>query len=114
MGRPVLKEEERRIIQVNIRLTAGEYAKVMNYTEASGITSANWIRQKVFTGKFPLIKLSPIDAAVYRELNRIGVNLNQLVKLMHEGKIDDRFDALRGVLNELLRLEREIIKRVVQ
>ncbi|GAC1314051.1 MAG: hypothetical protein NVSMB24_38210 [Mucilaginibacter sp.] len=114
MGRPVLKDEERRMVQVNIRLTAGEYAKVVSYASASGMTPANWIRQKAFTGKFPSIKLSASDAAVYRELHRIGVNLNQVVKLMNEGKVGDGFDPFGRVLNELLNLEKEIIKQLVQ
>jgi len=58
MGRPSLQEEEKRVIQVNIRLTKDENYTVLNYAEASGMTQANWIRQKAFTGRFPIIKLS--------------------------------------------------------
>jgi hypothetical protein len=55
MGRPTLQEEEKRVIQVNIRLTKDENDTVLNYAEASGMTPANWIRQKAFTGRFPII-----------------------------------------------------------
>ena len=80
MGRPSLQEEEKRVIQVNIRLTKDENYTVLNYAEASGMTQANWIRQKAFTGRFPTIKLSPVNASLYRELHKVGVNLNQAVK----------------------------------
>jgi predicted DNA binding CopG/RHH family protein len=66
MGRPHVKVEEKRVVQVNIRLTADEFKKVSEYAAASGLSSANWIRKKIFTGKFPAMKESPIDTATYR------------------------------------------------
>ena len=107
MGRPVLQEEARRTVQVNIRLTVEEDRKIRRYAEASGITPANWIRQKVFTGKFPIVKISPVDAALYRELNRIGINLNQAVRLVHGGK--QNADLL-PLLSELQELEKELVR----
>jgi hypothetical protein len=50
MGRPTLQEENKRIIQLNIRLTKDENDAICNYAEASERTPANWIRQKAFTG----------------------------------------------------------------
>lgn len=109
MARPALKEEKKRVVQVNIRLTLEENEKVCSYARASGITPANWIRQKVFTGRFPAITLSPIDAAVYRELHKIGVNLNQAVKQMHEGKQPNIISIVTALLNQ----QKEILKRLV-
>ena len=107
MGRPALREEEKRVVQVNIRLTVLESNKACTYAQASGLTPANWIRQKAFTGKFPIIKLSPLQADIYRELHKIGVNLNQAVKLVHSGKLP--VDLL-SVLTELLNLQKELLK----
>jgi len=109
MGRPALQEEDKRIIQVNIRLTKEENEIVCNYAEASAMTPSNWIRQKAFTGRFPAIKLSPINAALYRELHKIGVNLNQAIKAMHQGKQPN----LVPILSTLLSQQKEIIKRLV-
>lgn len=106
MARPVLQKEEKRIIQVNIRLTKRESEIVSNYAQASGVTPANWIRQKVFTGRFPTIKLSPVNAALYREVHKIGVNLNQAVKQLHEGKLSP---AYLSTLTELMRMLKEIL-----
>ena len=106
MGRPALQEEDKRIIQVNIRLTKEENEIVCNYAQASAVTPANWIRQKAFSGGFPVIKLSPVDAELYRELHKIGVNLNQAVKLVHAGKISP---ALTTILLALLKTQKDIL-----
>jgi hypothetical protein len=78
MSRPRKEEIEKRQVQVNIRLTKDEAATVKSYAIASGLSPANWIRQKVFTGRFPNLKQSPINAALFQELKKIGVNVNQI------------------------------------
>lgn len=85
MGRPRIEVQDKRIVQVNIRLTEDEHKKVTQYSKASGLSPANWMRRKVFTGKFPQIKLSPLDAAVYRELKAMGINLNQIAHKINQG-----------------------------
>jgi len=85
MGRPRLEDQNKRIVQVNIRLTEDEHKKVAQYSEASGLSPANWMRRKVFTGKFPPVKLSPLDASIYRELKMMGINLNQIAHKLNQG-----------------------------
>lgn len=106
MGRPTLQEENKRVAQVNIRLTASEIERVNTYAEASGMTPANWIRQKAFTGRFPTIKLSPVNALLYRELHKVGVNLNQAVKQLHAGKLSP---AYLSILLGLLKTQKDIL-----
>jgi hypothetical protein len=110
MARPALSEEEKRMVQVNIRLTEEESKRVSQQAEGAGLTPANWIRQKIFTGKFPLIKASPIEAKLYRELHYIGNNLNQAIKLLHSGKLSP---AYLTILTNLVRLKNDILKRLV-
>jgi hypothetical protein len=111
MGRPALKEEDKRIRQVNIRLTKEENNTVCNYAEASGMTPANWIRQKAFTGRFPTIKLSPVNASLYRELHKIGVNLNQSVKQLHAGKLSP---AYLSILTALMKTQKDILTCLIK
>lgn len=111
MGRPALQQEEKRIIQVNIRLTKEENDKICNYAQASGLSPANWIRQKAFTGRFPPIKLSPVNASLYQELNKIGVNLNQSVRLLHSGQLSP---AYLNILTALMKTQQEIYKVLIQ
>jgi hypothetical protein len=106
MGRPALQKEDKRIVQVNIRLTKEENDIVCNYAEASAMTPANWIRQRAFTGRFPAIKLSPVDAALYRELHKIGVNLNQAVRQLHAGKLSP---AYLTILMALIKTQKDIL-----
>jgi hypothetical protein len=110
MARPALSEEERRVVQVNIRLTEEESKKVNEQAEGAGLTPANWIRQKVFTGRSPVIKASPVEAKLYRELHYIGNNLNQAVKLLHSGKLSPGYLT---ILTTLLNLKNDILKRLI-
>lgn len=91
MARPKSNERDKRQVQVNIRLTIEEAEKVTHYAKASGITPANWIRKKIFTGKFPPVKMSPIDVATYHELKRIGVNLNQATHKINSGEFPKHY-----------------------
>lgn len=91
MGRPRVNNQNKRVVQVNIRLTEDEYKKVSQYAEASHLSPANWIRHKVFIGKFPPMKTSPIDAKVFYELNKMGVNLNQITHKINQGEIPKEY-----------------------
>ena len=109
MGRPRVEDQNKRIVQVNIRLTEEEHKKITQYSQASGLSPANWIRRKVFTGKFPPVKLSPLEASMYNELRSIGVNLNQIAHKINQGDdhkkyldlIIDTWIAIKGMLKQL-------------
>lgn len=103
MARPRINDRDKRIIQVNIRLTEAEHAKVIAQAQASGMTPANWIRKVVFTGKFPVAKLSPIDAALYRELKKIGVNLNQVTHKINQGDFPQEYLSCQLELTVMLK-----------
>ena len=110
MSRPAIEEKDKRVIQVNIRLTRLEHEKVRFYSQASSLSPANWIRKKIFTGRFPDVKLSPVDAALYQELHKIGVNLNQAVHKLNTGEIPSDF---RSILLQLLAKKNEIIQLLI-
>ena len=50
MARPRKDDIEKRIVQVNIRLTKDEAEKADTYAIACGLSPANWIRQKTLNG----------------------------------------------------------------
>ena len=103
MGRPRINDSEKRLIQVNIRLTTDENYKVNEFASACGLSPANWIRAKVFTGKLPAVKMSPIDASVYVELKRIGVNLNQVTHKINSGEFPKEYLERQLELANLLK-----------
>jgi uncharacterized phage-associated protein len=107
MGRPRVEDQDKRVVQVNIRLTEDENKKVIHYASASGLSPANWIRKKVFTGKFPAYKVSPLDASIYNELKKIGVNLNQATHKINQGEMPKDYTVfilqLRNLLDKVLK-----------
>jgi len=110
MSRPKINDQDKRIVQVNIRLTTEENVKVTEYAKSSGLSPANWIREKVFTGKNPATKLSPLDASVYQELRKIGVNLNQATHKLNQG---DFPSELRMIQLDLMMLLNRILKAIL-
>lgn len=107
MSRPKIDDKDKRTVQVNIRLTTDEASTIDEHAKASGLSPANLIRYKVFTGKFPPVKLSPLDASIYHELRKIGVNLNQATHKLHLGEMPEDLSKL---LQELQALYGRILK----
>lgn len=103
MGRPKADEEKKRVVQVNIRLTTKENEELNNYAAGSGISPARWIRYKIFVGQNPPIKTSPLNAAIYHELKKIGVNVNQIAHKVNQGEPPNGFTELHTALVDLLK-----------
>lgn len=110
MSRPKVNEQDKRVVQVNIRLTAEENNKVSGYATTSGLSPANWIRYKIFAGKNPPVRMSPLDASIYQELRKIGVNLNQATHKLNQGDFPKEFQVTQL---ELLLLLNKILKTLL-
>ncbi|MEI3799607.1 MULTISPECIES: plasmid mobilization protein [unclassified Chitinophaga] len=110
MARPKKKEEEKRMVQVNIRLTKIEYEKVCIFAKAACLSPANLIRYKVFSGRFPESKQSPIEADLYRELHKIGINLNQATHRIHRKEMPADY---LSILTQLSFLVKKTIKILI-
>ena len=106
MGRPRVNDSDKRQVQVNIRLTVDENSKVIEFASACGLSPANWIRTKIFTGKFPIVKMSSIDSSTYLELKKIGVNLNQVTHKINAGEFP------REYLDQQLELA-NLLKKII-
>jgi len=110
MSRPKVNDQDKRGVQVNIRLTTEENSKVNSYAATSGLSPANWIRYKIFTGKNPPVRMSSLDASTYQELKRIGVNLNQVAHKLNQGEFPAE---LKGVQLELIVLLNKVLKVIL-
>ncbi|HWA33875.1 MAG TPA: hypothetical protein VG737_07085 [Cyclobacteriaceae bacterium] len=108
MGRPRKTDSERRTAQLNLHLTADEEKKILEWAAASGMFPPEWIRQKIFTGRFPPVRQSPIETAVYQELRKIGVNLNQGTHKLNAGEFPRNYLTLQlellAMLNKLCKV----------
>jgi hypothetical protein len=102
MARPRKNESEKRVQPVTIRFTAEEYRRIEEYAQGSIMSPANWMRYKVFTGKFPPLRVSPVEVSLYKELRRIGVNLNQGTHKLNAGEFPKDYLALQLELLAML------------
>lgn len=93
---------EKRLKEIKIRLTEMEYKSLMERKTKARI--AEWIRETVL-GQKPKRHPKPIDPSLLFELNRIGVNLNQIARQCNSQKpsID-----LISVLATLLNIEKKL------
>jgi hypothetical protein len=107
-------ENRRRRQRVLIRLDDREYAEVTAGANASGLTIASYVRQRVLSG--PVRKVSrraPVDAALLSkalgELNRVGSNLNQIARglnsgdELYPGELNAALDVYRGTVVLIMR-----------
>lgn len=110
MGKTTKKEREKTRSQgVLVRMTTEEYQKVKELSETLGVSIAEIFRSKVFRGEFPKLKRERLDKicnhlpALIKEVNRIGVNINQIARYCNRGRVVD-YQVLRQLeeINEEL------------
>ena len=80
MARPRLKPEERRRKQINVRVTEAEAAALSDHAGRARLTVAAYLRARGLrrpVRSAPERRLAP---EARRELNRVGVNLNQITR----------------------------------
>ena len=86
MARPTLPSAERRDDRLpNLRVTAAERAEIERRAEEAGLTLVEYCRHAIFKTKIPPRRAS-VDQALLVELNRIGVNLNQIAHAVNSDR----------------------------
>ena len=102
MPRPKKSAEERRDLQVNVRLSAIEHAKLASRATAAGVALADYMRQKSLTGR---IKATPAEAASRLQvLNRIGNSLYHMREARgpdSASELDELLARIDGLVAEL-------------
>lgn len=78
-GRPKLTPDERRSIQIKVGLTPAQYEKISERAESAGLSDVELIRRLAINQQFNTIPA--INRTALIELNKIGVNLNQIAKV---------------------------------
>lgn len=95
MARPLLPPHERKDDRLpNLRVTSAERAMVERSADDAGLSLVEFCRRSIFKSKVrpPMAKS---DAAILAELNRIGVNLNQIARITNRGeKLPSNFSAV--------------------
>ena len=78
-GRPRLSEDERRSYRIKIGFTPSQYQTLVERSEAAGLSDVELIRRLAINQQFHTVP--SINKSALIELNKIGVNLNQLTKI---------------------------------
>jgi hypothetical protein len=108
---PAKKKKEQKLSKVVVvRLTEGELKQLEQFSIMCSQHVSVLVRKRLFSGSYPKAVTPKITVQLYAELNRIGVNLNQLTKQVNAGKLPV---GLLQVLNHLSSQQQTIIKHLL-
>ena len=100
MARPKKQDHEKRSAQLPpVRVTEAEMVHVVSQAKAAGLSLSDYSRQRVLSGRLPPAP-SRQHATLITELNRIGVNVNQIARQINRGRDHDPHH-LDAVMHEL-------------
>lgn len=107
MARPPLQPDERRDDRLpNLRVTASERVLIEERAAAAGLTLVEYCRRAIFRTRIAP-RRGTTEQALLVELNRVGVNLNQIAHKVNAGR------SLPPDFPEVLDEVREAIKKVL-
>ena len=97
----------KRAIKVETRLTEAEYFQLRRTARAAGFSVAAFIRRRCLEDKRMVIMDGEAVRELYREINHIGNNLNQLTRYANTDKritaeMLDRVEAWLQVVKEII------------
>ena len=103
------REKRKRMIQKKIRLTEEEARFISTKVAESGMTNFNaFARIMLIMGEVKILKFEELKE-LRKEINRIGVNINQVAKKVNE---DDQ--ASLNELSQILELQKHLKDTVSQ
>jgi mobilization protein NikA len=107
MARPKKAESEKRSANFPpVRVTEAELIHVQDQAEMAGLSVSDYLRQRALSGKVTPRRTSG-EASLLVELNRVGVNLNQIARALNGGRDEDPhhigfvLHELHGVMEKL-------------
>lgn len=74
----------RAVVLPPIRCSVKEQARIREKAATAGVSVSAYVRHKALSGRVAVRKSHRIDPAYVEQLRRIGVNLNQITKAVHE------------------------------
>jgi len=86
MGRPTKSLNRRRSAQVGLRFTLAEMTKLQRDADKAGLTVTDLCRQRALSGRTYVKRYRSLDWPALDQLRRIGVNLNQAVRVANATK----------------------------
>jgi hypothetical protein len=83
MARPRKPTHELRSETLRFTVRPAEYVRIQQNAAAIGESVSDYIRSMVLKGRIVLQQTRALDHAMYDQIRRIGVNLNQAVAKFH-------------------------------
>ncbi|MFD2257702.1 hypothetical protein ACFSSA_13545 [Luteolibacter algae] len=105
MARPTKNADRRLSRHVIFRLTDEEYASLHDKAVLAGLSTNELARRLTNKGKRKLVVKTHkrVDPAFLKRIDRIGQNLNQLVKNAHiYGRVSSQVDTLATTIDEII------------
>ena len=97
MARPRLDEEERRTGTVGVRVTAAEATELRERAQAARLSMGAYLRRRALGQRVRMAAERRLGAAELRELNRIGVNLNQMARALNSRAVSSPAETQAAV-----------------
>ncbi len=111
MARPKIAADRLRTATIGVRVSPAEYAALKEKATTMGMTPAQWLRAAALARQLPPPPAPPVNLDTYRELGRIGNNLNQVVARINAG--DAPAEIPRDIAAGLVRLVKTIQLQVL-
>ncbi len=103
MARPKKQPAERRTVSLSCRVTLLERLRIDAAAAQAGLSPSEYIRRQALTGRVTVQGKRTLDPALFDQIRRIGVNLNQLTRVAHmEGKIPSGLRAVTAAIERLI------------
>lgn len=97
-GRPAKSDRETRSEFVRLRLTVTERDRIEAQADLAGLPLSSYCRE-VLLGHRVRPAITAIDAAALADLNRVGVNLNQIARQLNaRGAIPPSLDTTLAMI----------------
>ena len=97
MARPRLGEEERRGRTVGVRVTEAEVEELQERAQGARLSVGAYLRRRALGQRVRSAVERRLGAAEMRELNRIGVNLNQMARALNSRAVSSPAETQAAV-----------------
>lgn len=103
MARPRKGRDDQLSEMLRCRLRAAEYLRIRQAAHKANMSVSDYTRRMMLSGTVVIRKSRNLDPAVYDQLRRIGINLNQAVHKLHAtGLIPPELTRAAAVVESLV------------
>lgn len=103
MVRPRKPAHELRSETVKFTVKPSEYLRIQQAAAAAGKSLSDYARSMILKGRVVVQQTRAVDHAVFDQVRRIGVNLNQAVRKLHTtGRLPPELARAAATIERLL------------